>query len=54
VTKLAALSAPGHWHTQGYLAAVAPGHRIGAATAPQQAAEQFLHAAVAAAIKALG
>lgn len=51
--KLPPLPAPGHWHTQGFLAAVAPASRIVAATDRQRAAEAFLHAAVAAAIAAL-
>ena len=54
VGKLAPLPALGHWHTEGFLAAVAPASRIAAATARQQAADTFLQAAVAAAIAALG
>jgi hypothetical protein len=53
--KLAPPPAVGHWHTEGFLAAVAQGSRIVAIAAPQAAAEDFLEAAVTAAInKALG
>lgn len=48
------LPAPGHWHTEGFLAAVAPASQILATAAPQAAAEGFLETATAAAIKALG
>jgi len=51
--KLPPLPSVGHWHTQGFLAAVAPARRIVSAEKPQQAAEEFLQAAVAAAITAL-
>ena len=52
--KLLPLPAPGHWHTQGFLAAVAPASRIVAAARQQPPAEEFLQAAVNAAIRALG
>ena len=53
VAKLPPLPSPGHWHTEGFLAAVAPATRIVAARPSQKAAEAFLQAAVAAAIKSL-
>ena len=52
--KLPPPPAPGHWHTRGFLAAVAPARAILATERPQRASEQFLDAAVAAAIAALG
>lgn len=51
--KLPPLPAPGHWHTQGFIAAVAPASRIISITDRQSAVEVFLQAAVAAAIGAL-
>jgi len=51
--KLPPLPAPGHWHTQGFLAALSPASRILATAAPEPAAEGFLEAAVAAAVKVL-
>jgi len=53
VAKLPPIPIWGHWHTEGFLAAVAPATRIVGAATPQKAAEEFLDAAVAAAIKAL-
>jgi len=52
--KLSPLPAPGHWHTRGFTAAVAPATRILAAADRQAASEGFLDAAVAAARAALG
>jgi hypothetical protein len=52
--KLPPLAAPGHWHTEGFLAAVAPATRILATAVPQRAVEDFLGEATAAAIKSLG
>jgi hypothetical protein len=53
VGKLPPLPSVGHWHTQGFLAAVAPASRIVAAADQRQAADEFLQAAVTAAITAL-
>jgi hypothetical protein len=47
------LPALGHWHVQGFTAAIAPASRILQAKDRQTAAEEFLAAAAAAAIKAL-
>jgi hypothetical protein len=52
--KLPPLPEPSHWHTEGFLAAVAPAPQILAGTAQQKAVDDFLDAAVSAAIKALG
>jgi Family of unknown function (DUF5996) len=52
--KLSPLPSPGHWHTEGFLAAVAPATRIAANADQQRGVEEFLDAAVAAAIEALG
>jgi hypothetical protein len=51
--KLPSLPAVGHWHVQGFTAAIAPASRIVAVPASQTAAEAFLIAAVDAAITAL-
>jgi hypothetical protein len=51
--KLPPLPAPGHWHTSGFTAAVAPASRILAAADREAASEAFLDAAVAAAVAAL-
>jgi hypothetical protein len=51
--KLPPLPAPGHWHTEGFLATVSPASRILATAAPEPAVEGFLEAAVAAAVKVL-
>jgi hypothetical protein len=52
--KLPSLSAAGHWHVTGFTAAIAPASRIIQARDHQAAAERFLDAAVAAAVKLLG
>jgi hypothetical protein len=52
-TKLAPLPALGHWHVQGFSAAIAPATRILEAKGHQTAAEAFLAAAVDAAITTL-
>jgi hypothetical protein len=52
--KLPPLPAPGYWHTQGFLAAVAPASQILAAAAPERVVEDFLQEATAAAIQSLG
>ena len=51
--KLPPLPALGHWHVQGFTAAIAPATRIVATKDRQAAADEFLDAAVAAAMKAL-
>jgi hypothetical protein len=51
--KLPPLPAVGHWHTQGFTAAIAPGSHILEAKDHQSAAEAFLAEAVDAAIAAL-
>jgi Family of unknown function (DUF5996) len=51
--KLPPLPAPGHWHTSGFTAAVAPATRILAAADREAVSEAFLDAAVAAAVAAL-
>jgi hypothetical protein len=51
--KLPPLPAPGHWHTSGFTAAVAPASRILAVADREAGAEAFLDTAVAAAIAAL-
>jgi hypothetical protein len=52
--KLPPLPAPGYWHTQGFLAAVAPASQILAAAAPERVVEDFLQEATAAAIQSVG
>ena len=51
--KLADLPSLGHWHTEGYTAAVARAERILGARNPRSETDAFLDAAVAASIKAL-
>lgn len=51
--KLPRLPSLGHWHTQGYVAAVAPASRIVATRDAQMETEAFLYVAVEAAIAAL-
>ena len=51
--ELPPLPAPGHWHVQGFAAAIAPASRIVKTADHQAAVTAFLDAAVAAAIKAL-
>jgi hypothetical protein len=51
--KLPPLPSPGHWHTDGFLAAVAPATQIASTADQQEAVDDFLDTAVAAAIKAL-
>jgi hypothetical protein len=51
--KLPPLPSPGHWHTEGFLAAVAPATQIASTADQQEAVDDFLDTAVAAAIKAL-
>jgi hypothetical protein len=51
--QLPSLHAPGHWHAQGFTAAIAPASRILEAKNHYAAAEAFLAAAVDAAITAL-
>jgi hypothetical protein len=52
--KLPKLSKLGHWHTQGFTAAVAPASRIIAAENRQAESEAFLQEAVEGAMKVLG
>ncbi len=52
--KLPKLSKLGHWHTQGFTAAVAPASRIIASAKRQAETEAFLQEAVEGAIKVLG
>jgi hypothetical protein len=51
--RLPSLPSIGHWHMEGFLAAVAPASRIITAAIPQQAAEEFVRAAVAGSMAAL-
>jgi hypothetical protein len=51
--KLPPLPAVGHWHVQGFTAAIAPANRIVKTADHQAAITGFLDAAVAAAVKAL-
>jgi hypothetical protein len=51
--ELPPLPALGHWHVEGFTAAIAPASRILEAKDHQTAAEAFLAAAVAAAMTAL-
>jgi hypothetical protein len=51
--KLPTLPGLGHWHTEGYTAAIARAERILAARDPQAETDAFLDSAVAASIKAL-
>jgi hypothetical protein len=51
--ELPPLPALGHWHVQGFTAAIAPASRVVATKNHQAAVEEFLDATVAAAAKAL-
>jgi len=53
-TKLPALPSLGHWHTQGFTAAVAPASRILTAREREAETEALLHAAIDGAVAALG
>jgi len=52
--RLPPLPGPGHWHMEGFLAAVAPASQILATAAPERAIEDFLQGATAVAIQSIG
>jgi hypothetical protein len=52
-TETPRLRTIGHWHTQGFAAAIAPANRIIRAENPQAATEAFLSDAVEASLQAL-